>query len=99
VWLLREIGVRLALGATPRTILRMFLLHGSRVVGLGLAVGVTLALCTGRLVKSFLYGVKPLDVETYVVVVAALFVIGIISAVVPARRAARVDPMNTITEP
>jgi ABC-type antimicrobial peptide transport system permease subunit len=77
----------------------MFLLHGSRVVGLGLAVGVTLALCTGRLVKSFLYGVKPLDVETYVVVVAALFVIGIISAVVPARRAARVDPMNTITEP
>ncbi|MGA2076017.1 MAG: ABC transporter permease [Terriglobia bacterium] len=95
----REIGVRLALGATPRTILRMFLLQGSRVVGLGLAAGVTLALCAGRLVKSFLYGVKPLDVETYVVVVAALFVIGIISAVVPARRAAGVDPMNTIREP
>jgi len=43
--------------------------------------------------------VKPLDVETYVVVVAALFVIGIVSALVPARRAARVDPMNTIREP
>ena len=57
----REIGVRLALGATPRTILRMFLLQGSRVVGLGLAAGVILALCTGRLVKSFLYGVKPLE--------------------------------------
>jgi predicted permease len=94
----REIGVRLALGATPLSILRMFLLQGSIVVGLGLAVGVAVAFCASGLVKSFLYGVKPLDVATYAVVVAALFMVGVIAAFVPARRAAAVDPMNTLRE-
>ena len=94
----REIGVRLALGATPGTILRMFLLQGSAVVGIGLAVGIALALSAGRLVKSFLFGVKPLDAGTYVSVVVAVFAVGIISALVPARRAAALDPMNTLRE-
>jgi len=94
----REIGVRLALGATPRSILRMFLLQGSAVVGVGLAVGIALALSTGRLVKSFLFGVKPLDAGTYACVVLALFAVGVIAALVPARRAAAVDPMSTLRE-
>jgi putative ABC transport system permease protein len=94
----REIGVRLALGATPLRILWMFLLHGSTVVGIGLAAGVLLAVCTSRLVNGFLYGVKPLDVATYAAAVAALFAVGVISAFVPARRAAAVDPINTLRE-
>lgn len=94
----REIGVRLALGATPLRILWMFLLLRSTVIGIGLAAGVLLAVCTSRLVNGFLYSVKPLDVETYAVAVAALFTIGVISAFVPARRAAAVDPMNTLRE-
>jgi putative ABC transport system permease protein len=94
----REIGVRLALGATPQNILRMFLLYGSTVVGIGLAAGVVVALCTGGIIKGFLYGVKPLDVETYAAAVAALFTVGVISAFVPARRAASVDPMHTLRE-
>jgi putative ABC transport system permease protein len=94
----REIGVRLALGATPQSILRMVLLQGSAVVGAGLAAGVVLAGCTGRLVNGFLYGVKPLDSETYAVAVAALFAVGLIASFVPARRAAAVDPMNTLRE-
>ena len=94
----RDIGVRLALGATPQSILRMFLLHGLTVVGLGLAAGITLALCTGQLLKSFLYDVKPFDLVTYAGVVAALFLVGITSALVPARRAAGVDPIETLRE-
>jgi len=74
----REIGLRLALGATPRGILSMFLLQGSTVVALGLAAGIALAIPTSQLVKSFLFGVKPLDGATYVSVVVALFVVGFV---------------------
>jgi putative ABC transport system permease protein len=94
----REIGVRLALGATRPNILWMFLRQGSVIVGLGLLAGVALALSTGRLVKSFLYGVTPLDPMTYAFVVSALFVVGLVAALVPAWRAASVDPMNTLRD-
>ncbi|HEY6293066.1 MAG TPA: ABC transporter permease [Terriglobia bacterium] len=94
----REIGVRLALGATPQNILRMFLLQGSTVVGIGLMGGMALALLTSRLVSSFLFGVKALDAGTYASVVAALFLVGIVAALIPARRAASVEPMNTLRD-
>jgi len=94
----REIALRLALGATPSGILSMFLLQGSTVVALGLAAGIALALPTSQLVKSFLFGVKPLDAATYVSVVVALFVVGLVAALIPARRAASVEPMDALRE-
>jgi putative ABC transport system permease protein len=94
----REIGVRLALGATPQHIRRMVLRQGSSLMAMGLAGGFALSLCTSRLAKTFLYGVKPIDVATYIFVFAALFSIGVISAWMPARRAASVDPAKTLRE-
>jgi len=76
----------------------MFLLQGSTVVALGLAAGVALALPTSQLVKSFLFGVKSLDAATYVSVVVALFVVGLVAALVPARRAASVVPMDALRD-
>jgi len=57
----REIGVRIALGATRQSVAQLILRQGSILVGAGLGVGLTLALATGRLVKSFLYQVQPLE--------------------------------------
>jgi ABC-type antimicrobial peptide transport system permease subunit len=94
----REIGVRLALGATRRSILSMVLTRGVVVVGLGLTAGVALALSTGRLVKTFLYGVKPMDAGTYVFVVLALFLVGAVAGVVPAWRAASLEPVQTLRD-
>ncbi len=68
----REFGIRLALGATPQGILRMVLRQGLVFVGAGLAVGIVAALFAGKLVTSFLYGVKPSDVWTYAGVVSSL---------------------------
>ena len=68
----REIGVRMALGATRLNVARLVLRQGSIVLGVGLVIGLFLAFATGRLVKSFLYQVQPLDGWTYVAVVLAL---------------------------
>jgi ABC-type lipoprotein release transport system permease subunit len=57
-----------------------------------------LAFATGRLIKSFLYQVQPLDVETYVAVVLALAVIGLVAALLPARRAASIEPMQALRD-
>jgi putative ABC transport system permease protein len=94
----REFGVRMALGATRPSIVRMVLLQGSVIVATGLAVGIVLALSTGRLIKSFLYGVTPLDAITYVFVSFSLLAIGIIAALLPAWRAASFEPMKALRE-
>jgi putative ABC transport system permease protein len=94
----REIGVRMALGATRRSVVQMIVRHGSVVIGAGLGVGLLLAVATGRWVKSFLYQVQPLDVLTYVSVVVALSTIGLIAALLPARKAASIEPMQALRE-
>jgi putative ABC transport system permease protein len=94
----REIGVRMALGATRRSVVHMIVRHGSVVIGAGLGVGLLLAVATGRWVKSFLYQVQPLDVLTYVSVVVALSTIGLIAALLPARKAASIEPMQALRE-
>ena len=94
----REIGVRMALGATRRSVAQMILRQGSMVIGAGLGVGLLLADATGRWVKSFLYQVQPLDVLTYVSVVVALSTIGLIAALLPARKAASIEPMQALRE-
>jgi putative ABC transport system permease protein len=94
----REIGVRMALGATRLSVVQLVLRQGSLLVGAGLAVGLALALATGRLVSSFLYQVKPFDAFTYVAVALALALIGLAAALLPAHKAASIEPMQALRE-
>ena len=94
----REIGVRLALGATRQRILRMFLRQGATLVMVGLVLGSIFALWAGRLVKSFLYHVKALDGLTYLSVFVLLLVVGTLAAYIPARRAAAVEPIEALRD-
>jgi putative ABC transport system permease protein len=94
----REIGVRMALGATRGGVAQLVLRQGSVLVGGGLVVGLVLAVGTGRLVKSFLYEVQPIDLGTYAAVVAALAIIGTVASLLPARRAASIEPMEALRE-
>ena len=87
-----EIGVRVALGATPRGILALVLRSGMRPVLLGVALGVAGSLAASRLLRGLLYGVSPTDATTVVAVVAVLIATALLAGLVPARRAARVDP-------
>jgi putative ABC transport system permease protein len=94
----REIGIRMALGATRRGVAQMILRQGSIVIGSGLVIGLLLAFVTGRWVASFLYQVKPLDMVTYVAVAVGLSVIGLMAALLPARKAASIEPMQALRE-
>jgi putative ABC transport system permease protein len=94
----REFGIRLALGATPSGILGMVLRQGLLFVGAGLAVGIVAAVFAGNLVKSFLYQVKPADIWTYSGVALLLLLVGSAAALIPARRAASLEPMNALRD-
>ncbi len=92
----QEIGVRLALGATGGSILGMVLRQGSLLIAAGLVVGMVLALATGRAIGSFLFEVKPTDARSYAASAALLAVIGLLAALVPARRAAGIEPVEAL---
>jgi ABC-type antimicrobial peptide transport system permease subunit len=94
----REIGVRMALGATRISVARLILRQGSILVGGGLIIGLVLAVVTGRLVKSFLYQVQPVDAWTYFFAALALSIIGLTAAFLPARKAASIQPMDALRE-
>ena len=94
----REFGIRLALGAAPRGILAMVLRQGLLFIGIGVAVGIAASAFAGSLVESFLYQVKPADAWTYSGVVLLLLIVGCAAALIPARRAAGVDPMVALRE-
>jgi len=94
----REIGVRLALGATRQSILTMILRQGSMMVVAGLVAGIFLAAISGKLVNGFLFGVKPLDVWTYFAVIIALLLVGALASFLPARRAAAVEPIQALRD-
>jgi predicted permease len=94
----REIGVRMALGATRGSVAQLILRQGIILIGVGLAVGLVLAFLTGRLITNFLYQVKPLDAWTYIAVALALPAIGLTAALLPARRAASIQPMQALRD-
>ena len=89
----REIGVRLALGATPRAVTRMVVLQAMALAGVGLVVGIGGAVVAVRAVRSMLYGVDPLDPASFAAAVAVLGAVTCMAALIPARRASRVDAM------
>ena len=88
-----EIGVRMALGARPRDVLRMVVGQGLRHAVLGVAVGLAGALTATRLLRSMLFGIEPNDPLTLVGVAAVLATVALVASYIPARRATRVDPM------
>lgn len=92
----REIGVRMALGATRQSVAVLILRQGSVLIGAGLGVGLVMAVATARLIQGFLYQVPALDVWTYVSVTVTLAAIGLIAAFLPARRAAMIQPMEAL---
>lgn len=94
----REIGVRLALGATRERILKMFLRQGATLVIVGLALGSVVALWASRLAKSFLFQVKTMDGLTYLGVFSLLLIVGMLAALIPARRAAAVEPVEALRD-
>jgi ABC-type antimicrobial peptide transport system permease subunit len=89
----REIGVRMALGAVPVGILRMVLGRATRMLSIGLILGLAGAAALERFVRSFLFEARPHDPAVYGAVTFLLLATGLIAAVAPARRAARVDPL------
>jgi ABC-type antimicrobial peptide transport system permease subunit len=91
-----EIGVRMALGAPRSSVVRMIVHQGLTPVALGLAAGLVLALAMTRVVAQMLFGVEATDPMTYVAVVAVLASVAAIACLVPARRAAAIDPMQAL---
>jgi len=89
----REIGIRMALGAQAPQVLAMILRHAAILLGAGLAIGGAAAAIVTRYAASLLYGVSPTDPWTFAGMASALAAAATIACYVPARRAARVDPM------
>jgi predicted permease len=94
----REIGIRMALGAQMGDVLRMVIYDGLRPTVIGFAIGLAGALALGRVVASMMFGVKATDPATFVVVSALLAVVALAACVIPAWRAARVDPMTALRD-
>ncbi len=88
-----EIGVRMALGAGQRSVLRLVLSNGMRLTLLGIALGTAGAFALTRLMKSFLFQVTPTDPATFLEVALFLFAVALLASYIPARRATRVDPV------
>jgi predicted permease len=94
----REVGVRMAIGATPSTILALVVGQGLRLTALGLAIGLALALAASRTVATLLYGVRPTDPPVYLGVGALLLLVAAAASWLPARQAMRVDPVVVLRE-
>src|SRR5206468_1764777 len=88
----REIGVRMALGAEPRDVLRLVLTRALRIVVAGLIVGLAGAAGVTRVLQTFLFGVTPTDPIAFTIVTLLLIAVGLMAAWLPARRATRIDP-------
>jgi putative ABC transport system permease protein len=89
----REIGIRMSLGASRANVLSLVLKHGMRLAGLGFAAGLVAALVAGRLLSGLLHEVHPSDPAIMVMTAVSLAAVALAACYVPARRAARVDPM------
>jgi predicted permease len=92
----QEIGIRIAMGASPRDILKMVLRQGLGVVSIGLALGLVIALAGTRLMSGLIVGIKPSDPVTFTVVVLLLTGIALFACWIPARRATRIDPLTAL---
>jgi predicted permease len=92
----KEIGIRIALGASSATVSRLVLEDGFRLAALGLAIGVSIAVASTRALSSLLYNVRPADPPTYAGIAVLVAGVALTASYVPARRAARVDPVDAL---
>jgi putative ABC transport system permease protein len=92
----REIGVRMALGATASGVRRMVVSQGARVVVVGVVIGIAVAVAVTRLLGSLLYGVKPVDPIVFAAMSVMMIAIGVLASYVPARRASSVNPIDSL---
>jgi predicted permease len=92
----REIGIRMALGARAGGVLRLVARQGLALAGIGVAIGLALALMLSRFAASLLYGIGATDPLTFVVVPALLLAVAVLAVLLPARRAARTDPLTAL---
>jgi putative ABC transport system permease protein len=92
----REIGVRVAVGARPSTVLRLFLLQGGLLMAWGVLAGVLLAIPATRMLSSLVFGVTTTDPWTYTTVAVLLLCVGVATSAIPAWRAARIDPTEAL---
>lgn len=91
-----EIGVRVALGANPRQIVGMILGESAGLLAIGLGIGVVLAIAAGKVARTLLFGLRPSDPATLALALASLAVIALAASLIPARRAAGLDPMAAL---
>ena len=92
----REIGVRMALGATTGAVRRLVVAQGTKVVLVGVVVGVAVALASTRFLRAMLYDVKPVDPVVFVAMSITMVAVGMLASYMPARRASRVDPTEAL---
>lgn len=92
----REIGIRMALGAPSAGVLRMVVVDGLKPTIVGVVVGLALAAALVRLMDALLFGVGPYDPGTFTLVAAIVVGVGLVATLVPAYRATRVDPIVTL---
>ena len=92
----RDIGLRMALGATRSNVIRMVLRQAVLLLGIGVAAGILSTILVGSVLRSFLYGVVPYDASTIVAVSMLLLACGLLASYIPARRASRIDPIRAL---
>jgi putative ABC transport system permease protein len=88
-----EIGIRMALGAQGSDVLKLVVVQGLKLVGIGVAIGLVAALILTRVMSSLLYGVSSTDPTTFAVISLVLVGAGVLASYIPARRATKVDPI------
>src|SRR5205814_5087921 len=93
---IQEIGLRMALGARPGDVLRLFLNGGLKLLVIGITIGLPAAYMLARLLSSLLYGVRAADIFSYASGAILLAVVVVLGCYIPARRATRVDPMRAL---
>ena len=94
----REIGIRMALGAQIKDVLQLVVFEGMKPTVLGLIIGVIGALALGHLLSSMIYGVKSTDLLTFISVSVGLLAVGLLASIIPAYRATRVEPVKTLRD-
>jgi len=92
----KELGIRMAMGAGRRTIYGLVMKQGMIVLGIGLAAGLTGAIGLTRLLQGFLFRVRPIDPPAFLIAIAVMSAAVLVAALLPAARAARIDPMSSI---
>ncbi len=93
----RELGIRVAVGSSPRQLFALVVTQGLRVIGLGLVAGILGSLILVRLIQSLLYGVQPTDPLVLTTVAVVLTAVGVAACLLPARRATRIDPVVALS--